>query len=580
MSPQSTISLAQSTAFSSVRRARGSFNYGLLVLITMGALLLRTYWMATQTPVISNEGSEYVRMAENLASGRGLTGNFPGPETMYTPLLSVLTAGLSFLTRNAELAAHLVCVVFGTALIIPVFFLALRIYGVRVAYLSATLIALHPLLIALSGSIYNENVYLPLLLAGVLFGIRALELCKVRDYVLVGLLLALAYLSRPEAFAYPAFFAFAVWASVILARVPVRRALLGSALILGTFLLVALPYIRFLYVHTGHLRLEGKWNINYTIANRVRSGMSFNEAAYGLGPDSSVAGPLLDPFRFASQTPFSHSLAAKMETLWANAKRNRHDISEFLHDSAIGGPAFLVLVVIGLFRKSWGPRRLFHESIIICMVISVLFLMVTAWDAEFRYIFPLVAFGVLWTAKGVNELGQWTRSLVCSIKGRFIPTAKNMGLIVEVSSVVLVFAVAIGGIRSNWLFVCEQPSYGNLRQAGLWLKSFSPGPKRIAAGGTVVTYYAEGTIIGLPYAESSRVLPYLDSEKVDFIIVDSHYSSSFPEVMDWIKHGIPDNRARLIYENGTNAGNRIEIYRWGTMPDTGNQHQSSTEDPR
>ena len=65
--------------------------------------------MLAKAPVISLEGGEYVRMAENLAHGRGLVGNFPGPETMYAPLLSVLTAGLSFLTRNAELAAHLIC---------------------------------------------------------------------------------------------------------------------------------------------------------------------------------------------------------------------------------------------------------------------------------------------------------------------------------------------------------------------------------------------------------------------------------------------------------------------------------------
>ena len=148
-------------------------------------------------------------MAENLAHGRGLVGNFPGPETMYAPLLSVLTAGLSVLTRNSELAAHLICLVFGVALIIPVFFIALRMYDIRVAYLSAALVAFHPLLIALSGSIFNENVYITLLLASVYFGMRSLESRRNRDYVLLGLCLSLAYLSRPEAFAYLWFFVLA-----------------------------------------------------------------------------------------------------------------------------------------------------------------------------------------------------------------------------------------------------------------------------------------------------------------------------------------------------------------------------------
>ena len=68
-----------------------------LLLIVILALVPRIYWMMTQTPVISMEGSEYLRMAQNLAQGHGLVGNFEGPETMYTPLFSLLTAGLDLL---------------------------------------------------------------------------------------------------------------------------------------------------------------------------------------------------------------------------------------------------------------------------------------------------------------------------------------------------------------------------------------------------------------------------------------------------------------------------------------------------
>jgi 4-amino-4-deoxy-L-arabinose transferase-like glycosyltransferase len=529
-------------------------------------LAFRIYWMVAKTPVISNEGSEYVRMAENLANGKGLVGNFEGPATMYAPLFSVLTAGVSLLTKNAELAAHLISIVFGTALIIPVFFIALRMYGVRVAYLSAALVAFHPLLIALSGSIYNENVYIPLLLAGVYFGMRALESHKNRDYVLLSLCLSLAYLSRPEAFAYPLLFALALWVSVIVSRLPVRQAALGAALILVTFLLVASPYIGFLYVHTGHVRLEGKWGINYTIANRIRSGMNSAEAAGGLGPDSSVAGPLLDPFRFAAYTPYPHTVADKVETLWAMAKLNRQDVFRFLRDRAIGGPLVLVLALLGLFRKSWGPRRLFHESIIICTVMSILFLMLTASSAEFRYVLPLLAFGILWTTKGIDELGKWTRSLICSLKVPFLPAAQNMGLTVEVSLALLIFIVALRGTRSNGLFDTEQSTYAYVKQACLWLKDVGPGSKRIACVATIPTYYAKGTVVGLPYAESSQTLRYLDSRNVDFIVLDSHYVSNFPVLSDWIKHGIPDQRAQLIYEAGADVNNRVAIYRWEKPP--------------
>jgi len=543
-----------------------TLRFGALWLIVVLALVPRIYWMVTQTPVISLEGSEYVRMAQNLAHGHGLVGNFEGPETMYTPFFSLLTAGLGILTRDEELAAHLIALAFGTALIFPVFFIARRIYGNRVAYVSALLVAFHPLLIALSASIYNENVYLPLLLAGVYFGMQALEFGRNRDYILLSLCLSFAYLTRPEAFAYPAFFVAASWVGVLLRRISVRRAATASGLTLGVFILIASPYIGFLYAHTEHLRLEGKWNINYTIANRLRAGMNDDEAAYGLAPDSSVAGPLLAPYKFAAYSPYRNTLIDKVQTLWAMARRNRRSVSSSLLDHSLGSPLFLGLVPLGLFRKAWNRRRLFHEVVVICIAFSILFLWVTSSSAEFRYVFPLVPLGVLWVAKGAVELGQWSRGLVCSLRLRCLPTPTRMGMVVEGMLLLLTCAIALGSTQGDWLFRSEQRENLDIKEASLWLRNYSLGPKRIVCHATVPTYYAQGTLIGLPYAASAQALRYIDSKNADFILLDAQYVGHFPAVADWIKNGIPDKRARLIYELGTDPTRKIQIYRWEKRP--------------
>ena len=80
--------------------------------------------------------------------------------------------------------------------------------------------------------------------------------------------------------------------------------------------------------------------------------------------------------------------------------------------------------------------------------------------------------------------------------------------------------------------------------------------------GIIPTYYAEGTLISLPYADICAGSAYLDSMNVDFIVLDSHWVGHFPELSDWMKHGIPDNRAQLIHAAGIDADNRIAIYRW------------------
>ena len=435
-------------------------------------------------------------------------------------------------------------------------------YGIRVAYLSAALVAFHPLLIALSGSIYNEDVYITLLLASIFFGMRSLESRRNKDYVLLGLCLSLAYLSCPEAFAYVWFFVLAAWISVLVARTPIRRAAVGSALIVGTFLLVASPYLRFLYVHTGGVRWEGKWNLNYSIDYRMRWGMNLTEAAYGLGPDATVAGPQMDPFRFAAYTPYPHSFAEKVKTLWAIAKLNGPVETRVVHDWALGGLLMLALALLGLFRKSWSRRRLFHEAIMICVVISIVFLAMTNCEVSLRHVLSLAALGSVWAAKGIEEFSKWSISFVCALKVGFLPPAKTVGRIIEVGLVLAIFAVALEGTRGNFLFSIEQSRYAYVKQACLWLKEFSPGPKRIACVGVIPTYYAEGTLISLPYADTAQALQYVDSMNVDFIVLDSHWVGHFPELSDWMKHGIPDNRAQLIHAAGIDADNRIAIYRW------------------
>lgn len=550
------------TLHSHQKRSGHNWGYKPLVLIMVLALVPRIFWMMTETPVISVDGSEYVRMAENLAHGKGLVGNFEGPETMYTPLFSLLTAGVSLLTRDAELAAHLVSLVFGTALIIPVFLIARRMYGRHVAYLSAILVAFHPLLIALSASIYNENLYLPLLFTGVYFGMRALEFGKVRDYIWLSICLSLAYLTRPEAFVYPAFFAFAILVNVLLRRTSLRAGIARAGIVLGIFVVIASPYVAFLYSHTGHFRLEGKWNINYTIANRALAGMNREEAPYGLASDASVAGPLLDPFRFAAYTPYPHALADKIKTLWGMAQINRKTLTGALLDHALGSPLVLALVPIALFRKAWTRRRLFHESIIICIALSVLFFWITSSSAEFRYVFPLVPLGVLWVAKGAEEFGQWSRGLVFSLKLGNMPSARRTAMLVECALLLLSSAIALQSTQSNWLFSIEQRENLDIKEASLWLRNFAPGPKKIACFATVPSYYAQGTLIGLPYAESLQALRYLDHNNVDYVVLDAQYASNFPEVPGWMKNHIPDQRAQLIYELGTDPGRKIQIYRW------------------
>jgi hypothetical protein len=292
--------------------------------------------------------------------------------------------------------------------------------------------------------------------------------------------------------------------------------------------------------------------------------MEENEAAYGLGPNNSIAGPLLDPYRFAAYTPYPHSLRDEGETLLAMGIRNEQLVHRLLEDAGTGSFVLIVLVVIGLFRQSWGPRRLLHELVLLVMAISILIATITSSMPEFRYILPLIPISSLWVGKGLAELAKWSRAVRASLPARSFPTATAVGTAVPCAALALWFAISLYGTNRNLLFRDEQPEYLDLKQAGTWIRTHSRGSVHVACSSTVITYYSTSTIHGLPVAPPAQALSYIRSIRPDFIVLDARDKLYYPELKDWIEHGIPDDQAQLVYDSGTKTRNRIEIYRWHT----------------
>ena len=206
-------------------------SYRVLLCILLAALVLRLGWWLYAAPVVSQDGAEYLCAARNLVRGHGYVGCYEGPELMYAPLYPVLIAAFSIVFRNLETGAHLVSLLFGIFLIVPVFLTAWLIYGKRVAYISAVLTALYPVSSSWPAPPFTEAPYVTLFMSGIYCGLRALESRSAKYCLLTGTCFALAYLGRPEAFAYPAFFAIAICIVAALTRKPLHTPPLGLPLI-------------------------------------------------------------------------------------------------------------------------------------------------------------------------------------------------------------------------------------------------------------------------------------------------------------------------------------------------------------
>src|SRR5215470_10511010 len=529
--------------------------------ILVVAVALRWYWVAHHSAVLEDNGSEYARIAENLLRHGTYIGLSDGPELMMPPLFPVLLGLGSFVTGSVDGGARLVPWLAGVILVVTMFAFTRLMYGPRVALGAAALTALHPLLIDLSATAYSEAVYLPLMIGGLYCGLRALDSGRPTHMLWCGTLLGLMYLTRPEA----VFCAAVVLAGALLADLqrPAfgRRFALHALCLFAPIVIFAAPYATYLSLHTGHLSFEGKAILNLTIGERRNAGMSHAEAALGIGPDLTEDGPLLSPSNFVTTTQRSLSLADIMSYWLRSARRNKASVLKLLASAAYGSVLAMGLVVLGLFRQPWDHQRALREGVLIVVAGGHLFLLFGLHVVLGRYMLPLLPLWLVWVSKGIDEAARWTVQTVRRIR---LPGPLSMQWVdvsIRVVMIAGVLAVAFWGVR--WGALEDQgPRTMLLKDAGVWLDQYRPGPKHVMTRYGPIAYYSRGAWVHMPYADASLALQYVHRKRPDFIVLVGDESDFAPYLQHWLREGIPDRAARLIYRSTEGSPAEVAIYEW------------------
>jgi 4-amino-4-deoxy-L-arabinose transferase-like glycosyltransferase len=521
------------------------------------ALLLRLAWMLLGTQVIENEGAEYARIASNLLHGAGYVGILGGRQILFPPLYPFLIAGVSFVVRNVELAGRLISILFGSLLVIPVFFIAKRLFSIRAAYLCGFLIALHPLLISLSASVYVESTYLTLLFAGLCCGMNALDRQQLRPAFLSGLFLGLAYLTRPEALAYVLLIATFFFVAVRLRASAISLSLNQAAVMLLTSAIFIVPYATYLSIRSGVFRIEGKTELNGIINTRMSRGMTYLEAACGLGLHSEPEGPFLIADQFSIRAPrTARGLHAAVYTYFLGLpQRMRYIIIAVAADRSFGSPLLCLLVLIGIFRPNWRLRAWMNELLLLNAACLTLFILVSLRFVWNRYLWPFLPFLLLWAGAGTLYLGQWTATYLSKWFARRTTT-----LVISVTLTTALLLIAFRGVLRDPEFMQARNLY--VKDAGKWLNQYRVGSKNIMAIGSTLPFYANGTEFYLPYADSARALVYIHSKHPDFIVLRADELGSRPYSTEWFGNGIPDTCAHLIGPNGNRLREKVRIFEW------------------
>src|SRR5512137_1609364 len=120
--------------------------FWVLLGLVIASLVLRTALVQVDRIVRWDE-PDYLILGRNLFTGRGYTVS-GRPELHYAPLFPLATGVLYPLTQDMKLNSDISFVLFGTLTLLPFYWLAKRLFGMRIALMATLFLCFFPPLTA------------------------------------------------------------------------------------------------------------------------------------------------------------------------------------------------------------------------------------------------------------------------------------------------------------------------------------------------------------------------------------------------------------------------------------------------
>ncbi len=527
-------------------RSQKAFLFALLLFSLACRLILIQF-----KDVVGTDEVIYLALGKNVWHGLGFR-LLDHPITMCPPLLPLVAGFFSLFTENLELGTNFTYVAFGGATVIPYFFLARRIYGLRVARRAAFFLAFFPgLLLSFFWGSMTGPLYTFLLVTALLFFHKALRENRAIDFALAGGLLALAYLTRSEGLLFPlVLFSFAVLSFAAKRSLSDGRTLRNLLLMALACLLISAPYPLFIKKSSGELSISGKTKLillvgNMDLKTRESLAMKLNEEGteffdYGeLVKDKTVLGMILENPKVLVGGSFLQ--------FW-NFFVTLVSWKVF--------PAFLFgFVILGLFRDPWDRARLENEIfLLVACVPFLVFLTFRIWP---RYLLPMTPILLLWATRGVTSLEDWIRQSAENIRQKKAPTRRWVSFLPGILfSLPLLALLVAKPIRARMLV--QYPV--EYRAAGKWMDENLPADAMILTRKPEISYYAKRLMHPLPNEELPAIVRYARSNEIDYLVVDEYFIPTRPQLAFLLEQDRFPEDLRFLHEERASNDRKIRIF--------------------
>ncbi|QQS41697.1 MAG: glycosyltransferase family 39 protein [Acidobacteriota bacterium] len=507
-------------------------NYRTLLLITAAAFLYRflqllVFWREI---VVENDQVNYITLGRKFADG-----DFYGMlDTYWSPVFPFLIGVTTLVVDSLVVPAAIVSIIGSTLIVSLAYVLVKDSYGESYGIIAGVLAVFYPHLINSMFALQSENVYAVFMIAALIVGWKGINSGSLWLFFATGILVGLAYLTRPEAIVYLLFFTvFALFKDVWHGRRFSKRsfAMIG-VLVLG-FMFLATPYIYYLRVETGQWTISGKLVVN----------IAGGELRVDTGDDYALRPTVL---------------VEKVKVLLLAFFFNLIGIQVIL---AYLLPILIMITVsLGIFGEKWVEERIRREIYLIgfCMFTVMAY---TATVQQTRYFYMLLPIFFGWIALGIVVVSKWFNATF----GNWVPDRarwvfERKSFVVGALVFLFLYTMPINFFLREKEELWTNTAYEE-RDAGLWLRENAKGRPIVFSASRRPVFYALGEHVNPVSRDLEENYRDIIEKKVDYVILGDRALLRNEFLAGLEKRLVADGRFEQVYMREDVPGYGIAIYK-------------------
>jgi 4-amino-4-deoxy-L-arabinose transferase-like glycosyltransferase len=528
------------------------------------AILFRLILM-TKTFVIGFDEVNYLK----LAADAHINGFKNVMHTYWPPLYPLFVSIVSYFISNYETAGRIASMLINSAIIFPLFYFIKRQFNQNLAYLTAALMACYTIYAQCGVVIETEALYTFLAVTGICLGWYALNDRKLYMAVFTGVLFGGAYLTRPEGIGF-----IMVFIGLTLVMIGYQLFTRGKTLIyffvlllsIGSFVLVAFPYLNYLHKSTGQWTISSKGLANQLGEMYLRTKPKDAVHPYHLVIDNNtrlIQDEIYHLGNFIANMKLDNELKSDVSIFDIAKKLARQNYQimtkEFLKVFSL---PIVILIVLGLFAVPWSRKDALVNGYLASYVVFFWFVLIPSFHIVIRYFVPLIPIASIWLITGGYRMQRWLKETFSNFNEFSIPSRW-----LSILSTMIVLVIIIGGVilpdfvkfmkndinsTEEWSPAIEQ------KKAGLWLKQNGVKHPIVMAYNHAVSFYAGNYKIAesveIPEDDINPILAYAKFRGVNYIVLNDRYKHVHPRI-SFLYEGvnIPVGLKQIYFDQESNG---------------------------